>query len=169
MVKRNPMFIVLLCFISLLVAHDGLAQKRIAKSKKSSATLITFKKDMFKKCGDSVVIARHTLTVSSLENDSTVCYFGNGEDNLLWLYPASLYVKLNRNRAVKEIHIVVNDNCRPGCTTANLYNSDDELIAKAENQMSYEDETLSFTVPEDAAKLAVTSYEGIVKNIRIVY
>ncbi|HRX01079.1 MAG TPA: hypothetical protein P5280_16405, partial [Cyclobacteriaceae bacterium] len=76
---------------------------------------------------------------------------------------------LNRARAIKDIQITVNDNCRPECTTANLYNVDGEFIATQTNKLTYEDEPLSFTVPEDFSTLAITSYEGMVKQIRIVY
>jgi len=171
MLSRNQFYIITLCIVTLFAGHDTLAQKRKSKKSKSSRgaeTLITFRRGQFKECGDSLIIDRHTLMVNHLENDSTMCYFGNNED-VLWLYPATLYIKLNRARAIKDIQITVNDNCRPECTTANLYNVDGESIATQTNKLTYEDEPLSFTVPEDFSTLAITSYEGMVKQIRIVY
>lgn len=170
MLHRN--LALLLCIVTVFAGHDSFAQKKKSKKSKGRAlrteTLITFRRGQFKECGDSLIIDRHTLMVNHLENDSTMCYFGNNED-VLWLYPATLYIKLNTARAIKDIQITVNDNCRPECTTANLYNIDGEFIATQTNKLTYEDEPLSFTVPEDFSTLAITSYEGMVKQIRIVY
>jgi len=172
MLHRNQLPVILLSILTLFAAHETLAQKAKQKSKKSKGrpaeTVITFKKGQFKDCGDSITIDKHSLMVSHLENDTTTCYFGNEED-LLWLYPATLYMKLNRDRKIKEIQVIVNDNCRMECTTSNLYNVDGELIANQSNKMTYQDETLSFTLPEDYGTLNITSYEGMVKQIRIVY
>ncbi len=178
MTKKNQLPVVVLCVFALvLCAFDGLAQKRKSKSRKSktghenqlpAATLISFKKNMFIHCGDSLSIDNHTLMITSVESDTTLCYFGNNED-VLWLYPATLVVKLNPARAIREIQILVNDNCRPGCSTANLYNRAGELIATASNTLSYEDELLPFTACQDATKLTITGYEGMFHHIKISY
>ncbi|MGE0590257.1 MAG: hypothetical protein AB7O48_16880 [Cyclobacteriaceae bacterium] len=172
MANRNRFYIIItLCIVTLFAGHDAVAQKRKSKKSKSSRaseTVITFKAGQFKECGDSITVGKHSLKVSHLENDSTMCYFGNNED-LLWLYPATLYMKLNRDRAIKEIKVTVNDNCRPECTTANLYNLDGELLVTQSNKLTYEDEPLLFTLPEDFNTMTITSYEGMVKEIRIVY